>query len=87
MHESEIKKDIRAFILETFLCGYDEGFEDDSSFQDDGIIDSTGVFELIDYVENTFQLKIDDNEIIPQNLDSLTKISAFVSTKLTNLHK
>ena len=77
----EIKKKIRSFIVETILLGYEEGFEDDSSFQDDGIIDSTGILELIDFLESEFSIIVNEEELIPENIDSLNKVTRFVFDK------
>ncbi len=76
-----IKTKIREFIVENFLFGEDEDLNDETSFLDDGIIDSTGVLELIEFLEEEFEVKIADEEMIPENLDSLDNIEKFI-TKL-----
>ena len=67
---SDIKKMIRAFIVENFLFGNDDGLQDSTSFMEEGIIDSTGILELIDFVEENFDISVEDEEMIPENLDS-----------------
>lgn len=78
---SDIKKIIRAFIVENFLFGDDEGFKDASSFMDEGIIDSTGILELIDFIEENCDISVEDEEMIPENLDSLNNVVAYVERK------
>jgi acyl carrier protein len=72
---------IRNFIIDNFLFGEDDGFSDDASLLDEGIIDSTGVLELVTFLENTFSISIDDEELVPENLDSIKNASKFVDKK------
>ncbi len=72
---------IRTFIVDNYLFGEEGKFENDDSFMETGIIDSTGILELVRFLESTFQIKVDDEELIPSNLDSVTKIVAFVKKK------
>jgi acyl carrier protein len=80
--QSEAKEIIRKFIIEGFLpsSGLDT-LEDDDSFMEKGIIDSTGVLELLEFLEGKFEIKIGDEEVIPDNLDSLNKLCAFIERK------
>jgi len=79
---ADIKKDIREYIVENFLFGdTDTVFADDDSFMENGLLDSTGILELIMFLENTFDIKVDDEEIIPENLDSLDRLESFINTK------
>ena len=55
----------------------------DDSFLEKGIIDSTGVLELVSFVEETFNFRVEDEELIPDNLDSVNKLEAYIQTKLT----
>jgi acyl carrier protein len=75
------KQEIRRFIVENFLFGQEEGLEDGASFLDKGIIDSTGVLELVAHLEKAYQIKIRDDELLPENLDSIDAIAAFLTTK------
>jgi len=79
---AEIKNEIREYIVENFLFGdTDTVFADDDSFMENGLLDSTGILELIMFLENTFDIKVDDEEIIPENLDSLDRLESFINTK------
>ncbi|MBT8341614.1 MAG: acyl carrier protein [Desulfatitalea sp.] len=79
---SDQKNRIRKYIIESFLFGNSEDLNDETSFLEEGIIDSTGVLEIVAFLEEGFGLKIDDDELIPENLDSISNISAFVQRKL-----
>ncbi len=78
---TEIRQAIRQFIVDTFLFGQDDGFADNASFLERGIIDSTGVLELVSFLETTYSLSISDDELIAANLDSLDSVSTFVARK------
>ena len=78
-----ITAQIRKFIVENYLFGYDEELADDVSFLDEGIIDSTGVLELVSFIEDNFCFKIEDDELIPENLDSINNIAKFILNKTT----
>jgi acyl carrier protein len=69
---------IRSFIGETFFV---EEFADDDSFLQKGVIDSTGMLELVAFIEDRFALKLEDAELVPQNLDSLDNLCRFLATK------
>ena len=73
---------IRAFVVENYLFGEEKKLGNDDSFMDTGIIDSTGILELLRFLEATFDIKITDEELIPDNLDSINKIVAFLQAKL-----
>lgn len=74
--------EIREFIVSNFLFGQvGEGFADDQSFLEGGIIDSTGLLELVSFVEDKYGISVGDRELVPQNLDSLRNISQFVARK------
>ena len=72
---------VRAFIVDTFLFGDDNGLQGDTSFIEGGVIDSTGVMELVAFIEQAFSVTITDEELVPENLDSLAKVTAFVGRK------
>ncbi|MBN1908299.1 MAG: acyl carrier protein [Pirellulales bacterium] len=72
---------LRAFIKENFLFGREPDFADDDSFLELGIIDSTGVLELVAFLEEQNGFTIADNELVPENLDSVSNILAFVQRK------
>ena len=77
----KIKTKIRSFIVENFLFGDDNGLKEDISFLDEGIIDSTGVLELVTYLEEEFEIEVEDEELIPENLDSINNIAAYLEGK------
>ena len=80
---ADIKQQLRDYIVENFLFGDTETeFTDDDSFMEKGIIDSTGILEVITYIEENFNFKIEDEELIPENLDSISNITAFISRKV-----
>ena len=73
---------IRAFIFDNFLFdAAEEDLGNDDSFLDQGIIDSTGVLELVEWLEDTFDITVDDDELIPENLDSVNQLAAFIAGK------
>jgi len=80
--EQGIKTALRGFITESFLPSAGlESFVDEDSFMETGIIDSTGVLELLEFIEETFAIKIEDEEVVPANLDSLNNLFAFIQRK------
>ena len=83
---SDIKQDIRTFIVETFLFGQDSNLTNETSFLEQGIVDSTGVLELVAHLEKTYDLKVKDEELIPDNLDSINAISDFLAKKRPLIH-
>ena len=78
----KMRKKIKFFIIDNFLFGDDEGLEEQTSFLDTGIIDSTGILELVDYLDDEFNITISDDEILPENLDSITNIIKFLEKKI-----
>ncbi len=78
----EVREQIRNYIAETFLFS-DDGFNmsDDVSFLDEGIIDSMGVLELIMFTEETFNISVEDDEIKPENFDSVNKLHDYIQQK------
>ena len=73
---------LREFIVDTFLFGDGDTLREDTSSLESGIIDSTGILELIFFLEETFDVKIEDEELVPENMDSLKNISRFMERKL-----
>ena len=79
---SEIKDKLRAFVVENFMFGKDEGLEDDTSFLENGIIDSTGILELVNFLDEEFSISVEDEELIPENLDSIKNVTSYLQKKL-----
>jgi acyl carrier protein len=74
---------IGEFVRENFLKdSQPKNFHDSTSFIDGGIIDSVGVLELVTFLEETFGFRVEDEELIPENLDSVDKLVAYVNLKL-----
>lgn len=74
---------IRDFILKNYLFTDDpKALGDDDSFMQKGIIDSTGVLEVIEFLRVEFGVRVEDDEMVPDNLDSVNRIAAFVARKL-----
>lgn len=78
----DISGALRRFIGENFMFQEDlQSLSDDASFLESGIIDSTGVLELVCFLENTFGIEVADEEMLPENLDSIRAVSAYVTRK------
>lgn len=78
---TDIEK-VKTFIIEKFLFGDGEKLDDDTSFLEQGIIDSTGVLELTNFLEESFSIKVEDDEMLPENLDSLDNIANYLQKKI-----
>ena len=76
-----MKSELRAFLKENFLFGREVHFTDDDSLLENGIIDSTGVLELLAWLESRWQVKVEDHELRPENLDSINRVARFVERK------
>lgn len=80
---ADIKQQVRSYILDNFLMGAQgAGFGDADSFMEQHVLDSTGFLELITFLEDTYAIKVDDEEMVPENLDSMNNVEAFVQRKL-----
>ena len=78
-----LREELRAFIVDAFLFhdGASAKFTDQTSFVDNRIIDSTGVLELVAFLEKTYGIRVEDDELDPDNLDSIDRLAAFVERK------
>jgi acyl carrier protein len=74
--------EIREFISENFLFRADAELDNDQSLLESGVIDSTGVLEVIAFLEQTYGISIADEEIIPENLDSISNMTRYLAAKL-----
>ncbi len=82
---SDIEKLLRDYITSNFLLeAGKETFSNTDSFTEKGIIDSTGVLELLEFIEGELGIKVEDQEVIPDNLDSLDNLTRFIQRKLGN---
>ena len=72
---------VKAYIVENFLFGDDHRIGPDTDFIENGILDSTGVLELVGFLEEKFGIRVEDDELVPDNLNSLEKITLYISRK------
>jgi len=77
----KLQQQIRDFVTSNFYVADPKALEDRTSLLDQGIIDSTGVLEVIMFIESTFGMTVEDSEMLPENLDSIERIAAFVARK------
>ena len=78
----DIKAKVRAYIMDNFIMGASaNAFKDNDSFMAHHVIDSTGFLELVAYLEETYGIAVEDDEMVPDNLDSLDNIAAYVRRK------
>lgn len=77
-----IERELRQFVVDNFLFGQtDVEFTNDESFMERGIIDSTGVLELVAFLEKQYQIKVEGEDLIPANLDSIANLLRFLEAK------
>lgn len=72
---------IRDYIVTNFLFGDGAALSDDASLVEAGALDSTGVLELVAFIEEHFGIAIDDRDLVPENLESISRIAAFVTRR------
>ena len=77
-----MKDKIKTFIVENFLFEKDDGLKNDSSFLDEGIIDSTGIVELDGFLEEEYSISVEDEELVPENLDSINNVVAYLERRM-----
>lgn len=77
----ENARHIREFICETLYVEEDDGLRDDESLLERGLLDSTGVIEVVAFLEERFGIVVEDSEIQPANLDSIDRMARFVERK------
>jgi acyl carrier protein len=82
MVQIEVKNNIKKFVADYFIKDSNFNWNDDTSLIEEGLIDSTGVMELVVFLETSFDIRIEDEEISPEYLDSINKLVAFVQSKL-----
>jgi len=77
-----MEEKLRTFIQNNFLLGdKNRAIKKDESFLQNGIIDSTGVLELVNFIEETYKIKVEDEELVPENLDSIQNLIAYIQRK------
>jgi acyl carrier protein len=77
----DTKQQVRDFVASNFYVADPKALSDDASLLDQGIIDSTGVLEIISFLETSFGFAVEDAEMVPENLDSIDNIASFVERK------
>ena len=80
--QSGFAGEVRSFVVNNFLLGREEGLNNEDSFIEKGIIDSTGILELVTYLEEEYAIEVTEEELIPDNLDSISRITAYLNRKL-----
>lgn len=81
--QNNVKDILKQFITDNYLVSSGiDGIEDNDSFMQMGLIDSTGILELLEFVEDAFEIRVEDEEVIPDNLDSLERLTFFVASKM-----
>jgi acyl carrier protein len=83
--QSNFIGEVRSFVVSNYLLGREEALGNDDSFQEQGVIDSTGILELVSHLEGTYGIEILDEELNPDNLDSVNKIVAYLTRKLATV--
>ena len=82
---ADVKNKLVACIKDNFLVTSGSiDLNDDDSFLEQGIIDSTGVLELVNFIEQTFNIRVEDEELVPDNLDSINKLIVYIKSKIKN---
>jgi len=81
MAKQDVKAEVRKFLLDNFSMGDRAVVADGASFMEEHILDSTGFVELVSFIEEAFGIQVDDAEMVPEKLDSLVNIEAFVARK------
>ena len=77
-----LEKEIRNFIEENFILDGNDNLSSEDSLLEKGIIDSTGVLELVAFIEENYNFKIKDEELVPENLDSIKSITKFIQERV-----
>jgi acyl carrier protein len=81
MQKTDIEREVRAFLVDTFLFGRSDQLQDDAPLMDK-VIDSQGVVELVVFLQERFAITVEDDEVNTENLDSVNRAVAFVVRKL-----
>ena len=79
---SKETNNIREFVVQNFLFGDGGSLKDDTSFMGEGIIDSTGILELVMHLEESYEIRVQPEEMVPENLDSVSRVAAFIARRM-----
>jgi acyl carrier protein len=77
----DVPDTIKTYVVENFLFGDDSRIGPETDFLENGILDSTGVLELVGFLEEKFGIRVEDDEVVPDNMNSIEKISLYISKK------
>ncbi len=80
--DSKIREELIGFLSENFMLTDEQSLDETASFMEEGILDSTGILELIGFIEDNFSIEVEDDEMIPENLDSIKNAVTFIIRKL-----
>ena len=80
--QNSFAADVRSCVVANFLMGRGETLNNDASFMDEGLIDSTGILELVSHLEEAYEIEVLEEELTPDNFDSVNRIAAYLSRKL-----
>jgi acyl carrier protein len=83
MTTDEIEAQVREFLVSNFLFDPDAALDAGDSLLENGVVDSTGMLEVIQFLEATFDIQVDDMEVLPENLDSVRNLTSFIVRKRT----
>jgi acyl carrier protein len=84
MTANSIEKKIHSFLLEKFPLARKSGVENDTALLEKGILDSLGILDVVSFLESEFSITINDEELVPENFNSLGTLSSFVEKKHGN---
>ncbi len=73
---------VRNFIVNDILFGDGDALEDNTSFYDSGIIDSTGILEIVSFIEKQFNIRVETHELVPDNFESLSCVAEYLEKKI-----
>ena len=79
--DASVREEVKRFIVDNFLFGDSEGFDENASFLESGVIDSTGILELVTFLEETYQIRVEDEELVPENLGSIDAVTRYLQRK------
>ncbi len=79
----QIREQVREFVIQNFMFGQGgENLSNEASLLDEGILDSTGVMELMLFARETFEFEVEPEELLPENFDSVNNLTAYIARKL-----
>jgi acyl carrier protein len=82
MPAPDIEREVHSFVVANFLFGQPVALQPEDSLLGRGLIDSTGVLELVDFLEERYAIKVEDEEVTPGNLDSVRNVASYIARKL-----